>query len=131
ARAARRWRAEARLRAIEGLERRLDRPLPGAGERTIHRSLVAARQARAGYRADPWPGRVVLIVSSEFADKAAYLGWQVRALGGVERHHLPFGHVEMLREPGAALLAERLERCVDEAMASSASRAQPARSPRG
>ncbi|HXS47037.1 MAG TPA: amino acid adenylation domain-containing protein, partial [Solirubrobacterales bacterium] len=49
--------SEARLRAIEELERRLKRPLSGAGARTIHRSLAAARKARAGYRADPWPDR--------------------------------------------------------------------------
>jgi amino acid adenylation domain-containing protein len=108
---------EARLEAIESLERRLGRPLPGAVERTIQRSLAAARKARADYRADPWPGRVTLIVSSEFVDKSAYLGWKVRALGGVERHQIPYGHIEMLRGPGAALLASYLEERIEEALA--------------
>jgi amino acid adenylation domain-containing protein len=116
ARGFRRLSSEARLRAIGELERRLGRPLPGAGERTIQRALATARRASASYRADPWPGRVVLIVSSEFEDKSSYLGWQVRARGGVERHHLPCGHVEMLREPGAALLARCLEERIEEAL---------------
>lgn len=131
ARVARHWAAEARLRAIEELERQLDRPLPGAGERAIHRALRTAREARDRYRADPWPGRVVLIVSREFEDKPSYLGWRARALGGAERHGLPCGHVEMLREPGAGLLADRLESCIEEALARPASPAAAVESPRG
>ncbi len=116
ARGSERLAGELRVGVLEQLERRLRRPLPGAGERTIQRALAAARRARAGYRADPWPGRVVLIVSRQFEDKSSYLGWEERALGGVERHHIPHGHVEMLRDPGAALLARCLEERIDEAL---------------
>jgi nonribosomal peptide synthetase DhbF len=115
-RAARRLADEARLRAVEELEHRLKRPLPGAGERTIQRALATARSARDTYRTNPWPGRVALIVSGEFEDKASYLAWKVRARGGVDRHQLPCGHIEMLREPGAALLAECLEGCIVDAL---------------
>jgi thioesterase domain-containing protein len=58
---------------------------------------------------------VVLITSTEFADKPPYLAWEVRA-AEVDRRPLPVGHVEMLREPGAALLASCLEECVEEAL---------------
>jgi hypothetical protein len=96
---------EAKLEAIHLLERRLGRPLPGAGQRTIQRALAAAREARNTYRAAPWPGEVVLISSEEFREKSSYLGWEARACGGVRRFELPHGHIEMLREPGVADLA--------------------------
>jgi amino acid adenylation domain-containing protein len=107
---------DARRQLLDALEWRLRRPLPGAGERTILRALEAARKARDDYRADPWPGKVVLIASREFADKPTFLGWEVRAAGGVERHELPFGHIGMLREPGAASLASCLAELIDDAL---------------
>jgi hypothetical protein len=58
----------------------------------------------------------VLIVSREFSDKHTYLAWEIRAEGGVERHELPYGHVGMLREPGAAELARCLAERIDEAL---------------
>jgi thioesterase domain-containing protein len=115
ARRARELAIDARCRIADELERRVDRPLRNARARTERRVVAAARKARASYRADPWPGRVVLVVSTEFADKPPYLAWDVRA-AEVERRPLPLGHVEMLREPGAALLAACLEDCVEEAL---------------
>jgi amino acid adenylation domain-containing protein len=110
--------AGARRKLLDAVEWRLRRPLPGAGERTILRALDASRAAGAAYRADPWPGEVVLIVSREFEDKHTYLAWEVRAEGGVERHQLPHGHLGMLREPGAADLARCLVARIDEALGS-------------
>jgi thioesterase domain-containing protein len=106
---------EARCRIADELERRVDRPLPNARARTERRVVAAARQARASYRADPWPGQVLLVISTEFADKPPYLAWDIRA-AEVERRHLPVGHVEMLREPGVALLATCLEECIEEVL---------------
>jgi len=103
--------AAERDRAVHGLERRLGRPLPGARERIERRLVVAARAARESYRADPWPGKVVLISSTEFERKPAYAAWPERA--EIERRRLPLGHVEMLRDPGAKLLAA----CLDERIA--------------
>ncbi|HVV91591.1 MAG TPA: hypothetical protein VHB53_13945, partial [Solirubrobacterales bacterium] len=108
--------AEARARALESVERRLDRPLPGARWRIERRVIAAARRARASYRAEPWPGRVLLVVSTEFAGKPPYSAWEARAQGGVERRELPVGHVEMLREPGVEHLARCLETYIDEAL---------------
>jgi thioesterase domain-containing protein len=105
-----------RDRLVHRVERGLGRPLPRARGR-IERLLVeAGRQARAAYRADPWPGKIVLIASAQYERKPAYLAWPERAEIGVERHLLPVGHVEMLREPGAALLAECLDRCIATAL---------------
>ncbi len=107
---------EARARALEAIERRLDRPLPRARARIERRVVAAAREARASYRAKPWPGRVALVVSTEFADKPTYLAWSERATEGVDRRQLPVGHVEMLRDPGAAMLADCVEDLISEAL---------------
>ncbi|HVD87035.1 MAG TPA: AMP-binding protein, partial [Solirubrobacterales bacterium] len=106
---------ESHARALELVERRLSRPLPGARERIERRVVAAARDARATYRADPWPGEVVLVTSTEFVQKPTYLAWSERA-DRVKRRDLPVGHVEMLRDPGAALLARCLEQCAAEAL---------------
>jgi amino acid adenylation domain-containing protein len=115
--AARELRAEGGARAVDMLERRLDRPLPGAYDRQGRRVVAAARQARAKYRAEPWPGRVVLISSEEYEDRHLHLAWEERALDGVERRRLPVSHLGMLREPGVDLLARQLEDCIAEALA--------------
>ena len=107
---------EGRARALETVERHLSRPLPGARWRIERRVIAAARDARATYRAEPWPGQVVLVSSTEFEAKPPYLAWGMRAAGGVKRRRLPLGHIEMLREPGAALLARCLEECIAEAL---------------
>ncbi len=116
---------EGRARAIDAMERGLGRPLPGARQRTERHVVGAARKARATYRAKPWPGRVVLVTSPEFADKPAYAAWEVRAAGGVDRRPLPVGHVEMLREGGARLLADCLEQCIEEALTATGTTATP------
>jgi hypothetical protein len=117
ARKAGRLGAEGRARALEAIERRLDKPLPGARERVERRVIAAAKRARATYRAQPWPGKIVLVTSTEFEHKPTYLAWSLRAQAGVQRRHLEVGHVQMLREPDAALLAHCLEECIAEATA--------------
>ena len=117
-RIARELATEAQRSAVDFVERRLERPLPHARERLDRRVLAAAKRARRSYRAEPWPGRVLLITSPEFEAKPTYAAWELRALGGVDRHPLPVGHVEMLREPGAELLARCLEDRIAEALAS-------------
>lgn len=107
---------EARRKLLDRVEWHLRRPLPGAVQRTIFRAVDAARRARDSYRADPWPGKVVLIASEEFREKHAFLGWEERASGGVERHQLAHGHLDMLREPGVRDLARCLSERIDEAL---------------
>jgi amino acid adenylation domain-containing protein len=107
---------EARWLGTDWLERLLDRPLPEARARIERRVVAAARRARGEYRAEPWPGRVLLIVSSEFAGKPTYPAWDLRAVAGVDRRELPVGHVEMLRGPGVEILAHCLEECIEEAL---------------
>ncbi len=117
-RIARELATEAQRTALDLAERRLERPLPHARERLDRRVLAVAKRARRSYRAEPWPGRVLLITSPEFEAKPTYAAWELRALGGVDRRPLPVGHVEMLREPGAGLLARCLEDRIAEALAS-------------
>ena len=107
---------EARARALEAIERRIDRPLPGARARVERRVVSAARHARATYRARPWPGRVALITSTEFRDKPPYAAWPLRAQGGLEVRELPVGHIAMLRQSGSPHLARCIEELIDEAM---------------
>jgi thioesterase domain-containing protein len=102
-----------RDRLIATSERALGRRLPRARRRIEKLIEAAAREARDTYRAEPWPGKVLLITSVEYERKPAYIAWPERALGGIEQQVLPLGHLEMLREPGAALLA----RCLDEHIA--------------
>jgi amino acid adenylation domain-containing protein len=115
-------REEGRVQTLNAIEKRLGRPLPGAQQRTEREVIAVTRRARATYRAEPWPGRVVLITSAEFAEKPTYAAWRLRALGGVDQRQLPVGHVEMLRGHGAALLAGCLEECIGEALAPTAAR---------
>ncbi|HEX5988588.1 MAG TPA: amino acid adenylation domain-containing protein [Solirubrobacterales bacterium] len=107
-----------RDRLAAAAERRLGRRLPRAGRRIEDLIVAAAREARDTYRAEPWPGKIVLVTSPEFADKAAYIAWPERAAGGLERHVLPVGHIAMLREPGAAVLARCIEERIAEALGS-------------
>ncbi|MGN6816009.1 MAG: hypothetical protein ACTHK3_07990, partial [Solirubrobacterales bacterium] len=102
-----------RDRLVASGERTLGRRLPRARRRIENLIEAAAREARDTYRAAPWPGKIILIASREYERKPAYIAWPERALGGIEQHVLPLGHLEMLREPGAALLA----RCLDERVA--------------
>ncbi|MFL5832747.1 MAG: amino acid adenylation domain-containing protein [Solirubrobacterales bacterium] len=105
-----------RDRALDAAERALRRRLPRARRRLDERIIEAARWARATYRAEPWPGKVDLFTSVEFERKPVYAAWPERAQGGVERHSLPVGHLEMMREPGAAVLAGALDRCIAKAL---------------
>ncbi len=105
-----------RDRLLDNGERQLRRTLPRARGRLERRIVAAAREARESYRAEPWDSRVLLITSTEFADKPAYVAWAERARGGVERRALPLGHVEMLRDPGARLLAQCLDECIAQAL---------------
>jgi amino acid adenylation domain-containing protein len=115
-RIAREARTEAHRSAVDVLEKLLDRPLPEARERIERRVVAAARRARDGYRAEPWPGRVLLVTSPEFERKPTYPAWGLRARDGVDVRPLPVGHVEMLRDPGAELLARCLEQGIVEAL---------------
>jgi amino acid adenylation domain-containing protein len=102
-----------RDRLVSLVERGLDRRLPRARRRSEKLIETAAREARDRYRAEAWPGEVLLVASREYERKAAYLAWPERARGGVRRQVLPVDHLAMMREPGAALLA----RCLDEQIA--------------
>lgn len=106
-----------RDRLVALAERRLDRRLPRARRRIEDLIEAGAREAKETYRAEPWPGKVVLVTSPEYERKPAYIAWPERARE-IEQHVLPVGHIAMLREPGAAVLARCLEERIAEALRS-------------
>jgi amino acid adenylation domain-containing protein len=110
--------AERRDQGLAWVERGLERPLPRSRRRLEDRIIRAAREARERYRAQPWPGRIVVVKSSEDFENPAHIAWPSRARGGLEVHKLPVDHLGMLRDPeAAALLASCLEECVSRALA--------------
>jgi len=75
--------------------------------------LVAANS----YHGSPYPGRIVLLWSSEFDVRMANLwqsGWEQLALGGVESYVVSGKHRTMLQEPDVIHLATQLRTLLDE-----------------
>ncbi len=87
---------------------------PAEAGRLLHvfRANVAAVEA---YRPRPWPGRALLLRCREALPSAPAeptLGWGALATGGVEVVYVPGGHGDLVFEPHAAVLAERLRACL-------------------
>jgi amino acid adenylation domain-containing protein len=118
--------AQRRDQTLAWVERGLKRPLPRSRKRLEDRIIRAAREARERYRAKPWPGRIVVVKSSEAFENPAHIAWPARARGGLEVHRLPVDHLGMLRDPeAAALLADCLEECVSRALDGAAALESP------
>jgi thioesterase domain-containing protein len=84
------------------------------------RMMESTVTAIQDYRIRPYPGRVTLFRAlngppSLQAD--AHGGWSSTALGGVEVHDIPGGHMNLLAEPSVRLVAECLTKCLDRALA--------------
>ena len=67
----------------------------------------------------PFSGRVDLLRAEDIApihdhvgDK---LGWDGRALGGVDVHHVPGDHDDLVLEPNVHELVKYLRQCLDDA----------------
>ncbi|MCU0533550.1 MAG: condensation domain-containing protein [Hydrococcus sp. Prado102] len=106
---------------------KLGRSLP----QHLSKELVAEAnmQAKRGYRAQVYPGRVTLMRASEPASfKRPYLptsedwynrdpqqGWGGIISGGLEIHDVPGDHYSIFHEPHVQVLAQKLKTCLDEA----------------
>jgi amino acid adenylation domain-containing protein len=90
--------------------------LPGARERREARLRRITRSANASYRARPYPGRIVHLASAERASELSARRWHDIARDGVEEHVLDSTHRSMLRAPGVATLAARLDECIETAL---------------
>ena len=72
--------------------------------------------AGANYKPKIYPGRVTLFRSTIRAGidrDDQFLGWGDLAAGGVEVHHVPSTHFDILQEPGVRVLSEKLRQCLD------------------
>ena len=94
--------------------------LPEVGDDAIGRVFdvfKANLKALWEHRPRDYPGKITLFVGAEqpegfdiTADPA--MGWGAWARGGVEVHRIPGGHLDVIRRPHVAVLAERLRRCL-------------------
>lgn len=80
------------------------------------RLQAIAGEAAARYRARPYRGRITILRSEEYLDDIEVARWHGVDTGGVEERVVAPTHVEMLREPDVATLADALQRCIDEAV---------------
>ena len=135
-RVARKIETEARRSAVDVLEKLLDRPLPHARERIERKVVAAAQRARESYRAEPWPGRVLLVTSPEFEDKPTYPAWDCGLAAVSTAASCRWGTSRCCASPapGCSPAASRTasrRRCGDERRLGAGSRATRRRRGRG
>ncbi len=99
-----------RVRILLGRTSRLPPELSKFRSRSSRRSRVPARRLRGAvtlFRAKRQPPEYAL-------DRT--LGWSAFASRGVEVHEVPGYHGEIVDEPQAAILAEKIRECLDRAV---------------
>jgi thioesterase domain-containing protein/acyl carrier protein len=85
----------------------------------IQRVKESMERAIDDYHPAHYPGAGVLFRAAEQPREYAIdrtLGWNALCLGGVEVHEVPGHHGELVSEPGASVLAERIRECLDRAI---------------
>ena len=80
---------------------------------------MAFRQVVRAYRAEPYPGRMVLFRAANREAPAGYemeplLGWGGLATGEFSTEDVPGSHLGILEEPNVQELAARLGRLLDD-----------------
>ena len=90
--------------------------LPGRDQRLMRAVRSAAKEARGAYWAEPAPGRIVHLRSSEHEGNPLMEGWWALAADGVEEVALDAAHIAMLREPHVARTGEVLQAAIDAAL---------------
>ena len=82
----------------------------------------AYHQAASRYELAPWSGTITLFAARNrdpsFQHIDDDLGWEPWADDGVEIHKVPGDHDNLVREPNVDVLAEKLQRSIDEAVES-------------
>jgi thioesterase domain-containing protein/acyl carrier protein len=72
--------------------------------------------AAARYRPKLYPGKLTLfraMTRGPLDGKDLFLGWGSLVAGGIEVHHVPATHLNILQEPGVRVLSEKLRECLD------------------
>jgi len=99
--------------------RRNDGARSGSSRKSQLRRLYDSNvRAALQYRPNAYPGRIVQFLSSEPPVESASdarLAWRDLARDGLEIHVLPGAHFDMVREPNASAVAERLNISLDKA----------------
>jgi thioesterase domain-containing protein len=91
---------------------RLVRPIPSSGGTIEDVNAFAG----ANYRPDVYSGRLTLFRSTRrgpLHGDDEFLGWGGLAAGGIEVHHIPSTHLDILQEPGVRVLSKKLRECLD------------------
>ena len=99
-------------RMISLFSHALRRPLPQPSGRIKEVNLNAA----ANYQPKVYPAALTLFRSTmrETHDgDDQYLGWGRLVAGGIELHHVPSTHGEIVHEPAVRILSEKLVECLD------------------
>lgn len=94
-------------------------PYPLRSYAVAEAGLEAARR----YVPQLYSGRIVLFRVDGFGNESA-LGWDGLALGGVEVHHVPGTHCNLLKEPHVQIVAKQFKACLEEAQMPEMSRTE-------
>jgi thioesterase domain-containing protein/NAD(P)-dependent dehydrogenase (short-subunit alcohol dehydrogenase family)/acyl carrier protein len=93
------------------VSRALGRPLPQRIDSIEEINSYAATH----YYPKAYPGKVTLFRSTKRTIQQGsdeYLGWKELAGGGIEVHHVPGTHFNILQEPAVQVVAEKLQSCL-------------------
>jgi acyl-CoA synthetase (AMP-forming)/AMP-acid ligase II/thioesterase domain-containing protein/acyl carrier protein len=102
-------------RSVQGLTQKLHPDGEGSLARSMRQVLEANREAVRNYVPQIYPGRVVLLLSTEAPERSFYdgrLGWSDMAAGGLEVHVVPGNHDTLFSEPHVRIMAEKLRACL-------------------
>jgi acyl-CoA synthetase (AMP-forming)/AMP-acid ligase II/thioesterase domain-containing protein len=102
-------------KSIRGLTYRLHPRDEGPLARSMRQVLEANREAVSHYVPQVYPGRIVLLISSEAPERSFYdsrLRWSDIASGGLQVHVVPGNHDTVFSEPHVGVLAKKLRACL-------------------
>jgi thioesterase domain-containing protein/acyl carrier protein len=107
----------ARSRAVDWVDVMSRGRVAALAERRQSRLLELASAMVLKYRAGSCSAPVVLIRSEELRNDSQLARWYGLDSGGIVEYYVDGSHLSMLREPGVASLARRVEACVDRIVA--------------
>lgn len=102
--------SERRVRYVTTFAARMFSTLPAFLKNTHEINAVAARN----YRPKPYPGKLTLFRASKQTNSniPSDNGWSPIFQGGIEIHHIPGDHWQVLSEPGIDVLAKTIRGCL-------------------
>jgi thioesterase domain-containing protein len=99
-------------RRAHKLYQRIGRPLPAALKNIEEINFGAVKD----YVPQTYAGDVTLFLATDLtADYDLHEGWRELVSGHIEAHEITGNHINIIKEPHVALLAEKLRGCLDRA----------------